>query len=208
MRLIPYILLIAGLKVSAHPVSYKDAFGLMSYNSSQMNEILLTYSFNYNLAVASTYVREKKSEFYIPRVNFLAQRWNNDDSQGNIYLSFGSGVEKYNSTSSNVRLAELVTDWESRKYYVYLEHLYMQRDNKDNPLWLERDDNHTKFRIGFSPFLADYNDLNVWLIGQITKHNDENIEATQFMRFYMKNVLWEIGADFNGGFAFNFMIHL
>lgn len=208
MRLILPLILLVSLKALAHPVSYKDAVGIMSYNNSQMNEILLTYSLNYNFALGTTYIREKQSEFYIPRLNFLAKRWNNEDSQGNLYLSAGSGIEKYNSAHYNVKLAEVVADWESRKYYVYLEHLHMLRDNKDNPLWLQRDDNHTKFRLGFAPFLADYNDLNVWFIAQLTKHNDESTEATQFMRFYMKNVLWEVGADFNGGFAINFMIHI
>lgn len=208
LKYLIYLLLLSVGTAYAHPVSYKDAIGLMSYNNSQMNEILMTYSFSHKFAFGTTYIREKKSEFYIPRINFLVNRWNNEDSQGNLYLSAGSGIEKYNSINSNVRLGEVVADWESRKYYVYLEHLYMLRDNRDNPLWQERDDNHIKFRLGFAPFLADYSDLNVWLIAQVTKHNTESTETTQFLRFYMKNVLWEVGADFNGGFAFNFMIHI
>lgn len=208
MRIILLLLILALSKANAHPVSYKGATGIMSYNSAEMNEILLTYSLSHELALGTTYIREKNSEFYIPRINFLAKRWNNEDSQGNFYLGAGSGIEKYNSSHHNVRLAEVVADWESRKYYVYLEHLHLLRDNKDNPLWLQRDDNHTKFRLGFAPFLADYSDLNVWMIAQLTKHNDETTEATQFFRFYMKNTLWEVGADFKGGFAFNFMVHL
>ncbi|MGZ3724826.1 MAG: hypothetical protein ACXWQQ_03470 [Pseudobdellovibrio sp.] len=180
----------------------------MSYNTPQMNELLLTYSFNYDLAAGVTYIREKNSEYYIPRINVLVNRWNNDDSQANIYLSAGSGVEKYNSENSNVRLAELVTDWESRKYYAYFEHLYMLRDNKNNPLWPQQNDNHDKVRLGFAPFLAGYNDLNVWLVAQFTKHNDESIDTTPLLRFYIKNVLWEVGSDFKGEFAFNFMVHI
>lgn len=191
----------------AHPVSYKGAFGVMSYNSAAMNEVLLTYSFSHRFALATTYLRESKSEFYIPRANFLVNRWNNEDSQGNFYLSAGSGIEKFNSTNYGVRLAEIVADWESRKYYTYFEHLYMKRGNDQNPLWLQQDDNHTKVRLGIAPFLADYEDLNVWFIAQLTKHNDEQIQTTQFLRFYMKNVLWEVGAGFDGSFAFNFMIH-
>ena len=208
MRLVLLIFTLAALEAKAHPVSYKGATGIMSYNNSQMNEMLLTYSLDYNFALGATYIREKKSEFYIPRVNFLAKRWNNDDSQGNVYLSAGSGIEKYNSSNSNVRLGEVIADWESRKYYVYLEHLHMLRDNSDNPLWLQRDDNHSKFRAGFAPFLADYSDLNVWYVAQFSKHNDESIETTQFIRLFIKNTLWEVGADFSGGFAFNFMIHI
>lgn len=192
----------------AHPVSYKDAFGLMSYNSPEMNEAMLTYSLSSRLALAGVYLRDSKSEFYIPRVNFLLKRWNNDDSQGNIYISGGSGYEKFADKNYDVKLAELVADWESRKYYIYFDHLYLNRSNKQNALLPDRDYNHSRFRVGTAPFLADYTDLNVWLILQSEKHlNQSNIEMTQFLRFYIKNTLWEIGARFDGGWAFNYMIH-
>lgn len=185
----------------------------MSYNDATKNELLLTYSFNFNYAVAMTYMNDAKSEFYIPRFNVLAKRWNNEDSQGNIYLSAGSGIEKFNAKSYGVNLGEIVADWESRKYYTYFEHLYLQRWNEDNVMMPDKSYNHSKLRLGFAPFLADYNDLNVWFITQFERHDvgtteDNRIEAAQFLRFYMKNVLWEVGAGFNKTIAFNFMIHL
>jgi hypothetical protein len=192
----------------AHPVSFKDGLGIMSYNNTKMNELLLTYSFNPRFALATTYIRDSKSELYIPRLDFLLQRWNNDDSQGNIYLSAGAGTEKFNAENYGVRLAEVVVDWESRKYYTYFEHLYINRDNDQNSLIPLQDYNHSKARVGFAPFLADYNDLNVWLILQVEKHNDEQTQTTPFLRFFMKNVLWELGAGFDGSMAFNFMIHI
>ncbi len=87
-------LLIFGFQAFAHPVSYKDAFGIMSYNSPKTNELLLTYSLNPKFAVAGTYLRDSKSEFSIPRADFLLQRWNNVDSQGNFYLTVGSFTER------------------------------------------------------------------------------------------------------------------
>ena len=210
LRLILGILVVIGsLKALAHPVSYKDAVGIMSYNSAKMSELLLTYSFSHRFALATTYLRDSKSEFYIPRANYLVKRWNETDSQGNFYLSAGSGIEKYGSKSYGAQLGEVVLDWESRKYYTYIDHIYIRRDNDANPLIPLQDYNHTKLRLGFAPFLADYEDLNVWLIAQVEKHNDEKqIDMTQFLRFYRKNVLWEIGAGFDGSLAFNFMIHL
>lgn len=197
-----------GTMAWAHPVSFKKGIGFMSYNSEAMNESLLTYSFSPKFAVATTYLRDSDSNFYIPRANFLVKRWNNDDSQANIYLSGGAGYENFNSESYGVRLGEIIIDWEDRKYYTYLEHLYLNRDNDQNTL-LQKNYNHTKARIGFAPFLADYTDLNVWFILQGEKHNNEKqIELTQFLRFYMKNVLWEIGAGSKGKLAFNFMIHM
>ncbi len=194
--------------VWAHPVSYKDAVGLMSYNTPQMSEVLLTYSLTPSFAIAGTYLRDSKSEFAIPRANFLLKRWNNEDSQANIYFSGGVGVEKFGDKTYGARLAELVADWESRKYYLYFDHLYLNRDNQDNLLLVEKDYNHSKLRAGLAPFLADYNELNVWLILQGERHLDESkIELTQFLRFYIKNVLWEVGARFDGGWAFNYMVH-
>lgn len=211
MKLIGLLVLSFALQGSiswAHPVSYKEAIGLMSYNTPEMTEILLTYSLSPRFAVAATYLRDSKSEFYIPRANFLIKRWNNEDSQGNFYLSGGAGYEKFASKNYNVRLAELVADWESRKYYIYFDHLYLNRDNNDNALLENREYNHSKLRLGTAPFLADYSDLNVWFILQAEKHLDKSqIEMTQFLRFYMKNTLWEIGAGFDGGWAFNYMIH-
>jgi hypothetical protein len=202
------IFLLWGQLISAHPVSYKGAVGLMSYNNMSMNEVLLTYSFNPNLAIAGFYLRDSKSEFYIPRTNFLLKRWNNEDSQANVYFSGGIGYEKFESKNYGVKLAELVADWESRKYYIYIDHLYLSRQNENNQLLPDRDYNHTKFRIGTAPFLADYSDLNVWLILQAEKHlNQPQIEMTQFLRFYIRNTLWEIGARLDGGWAFNYMVH-
>lgn len=201
--------LLINISALAHPVSYKGAVGIMSYNSPEMNELLLTYSFNFNYALGLTYLRDSKSEFAIPRFNYLVKRWNNHDSQGNLYVSVGAGAEKFNDKTYDVGLAEVIADWEDRQYYIYLEHLYLNRDNKDNPLLTNANYNHTKLRFGYAPFLADYSDLNIWTIIQFEKHLDEKlIEATPFLRFYMKNVLWEIGSGFDGTTKFNFMIHI
>jgi hypothetical protein len=207
MALITILLL--GVSASAHPVSYKDAVGIMSYNTPTTNELLLTYSLTPRFALATTYLRDSNSEFYIPRANFLLARWNEHDSQANIYLSGGSGWEKFNNKTYSAHLGEIIADWESRKYYVYLEHQYLKRNNTDNSLLPTQDYNHTKARFGFAPFLAEYDELNIWAILQFDKHLDSTqIEATPFLRFYIRNVLWEIGAGFNGSFNFNFMIHL
>ncbi len=204
-----FILILCGTAASAHPVSYEGAFGIMSYNSQRTNEALLTYSLTSQFAVATTYLREARSEFYIPRADFLVKRWNNTDSQGNIYFSAGTGIEKFNSQISGTQLGELVIDWESRKYYGYFEHVYLRRSNALNLDLPLQDYNNTKLRLGLAPYLADYNDLNIFMIAQFEKHNDDKqIQAMPFLRFFIKNVLWEVGAGFDGTFAFNLMIHL
>lgn len=170
---------------------------------------MLTYSLTPRFAVAATYLREDKSEFYIPRLNFLLQRWNNDDSQGNIYLSGGAGTEKYDSKNYDTSLAELIADWESRKYMAAFENQYFWRRNEDNPTLARKDLNRSKLRLGFAPFLAEYNELNIWYIAEFMNDSTRTqIQTTQYLRFYIKNVLWEVGVRTDGSFAFNFMLHL
>lgn len=208
-RIVLGLILLVNIKTLAHPVSYKDAVGIMSYNSPEANELLVTYSFNFNYAVALLYLRDAKSEFAIPRFNYLVKRWNNLDSQGNIYLSGGVGSEKFNDKTYDVRLVEFIADWEDRQYYTYIEHLNLTRNNELNAILPDRNYNHTKLRLGYAPFLADYNELNVWTILQFDKHNKEKqIKATPYLRFFMKNVLWEFGAGFDGTTKFNFMVHI
>ena len=117
-------------------------------------------------------------------------------------------LEKFEMKNYAADLFEFSADWESRKYYIDFDHLYISRSHNKNILIPDQHYNFTKVRAGLAPFLADYSDLNVWLILQAEKYSyKSNIEMTQFLRFYIKNTLWEIGARFDGGGAFNYMIH-
>lgn len=195
----------------AHPVPYKGAWGLMSFNSPEMSELTLVHSFTSQVAAATTYLKKSESEFYFARLNWLAKRWNNEDSQANIYLSAGVGAENYRTESQTAGLAGLGMDWESRRYYVLFDHLYLHRDHPRNPMIPNQGYGYYKFRIGTAPFLAEYDELNVWLIFQAEKYSGRNetngVELTQMLRFYIKNSLWEIGARLNGGWVFNYMVH-
>lgn len=190
----------------AHPVSFQGAWGLMSYNQETERELTLNYSFRSSFAGAASFYKFNNTvEAYIPRVNFLLKRWNNDDSQGNIYLSVGYGVEKSFNESSGLGLTEVDADWESRKYYFAAQYAQFFRNSSD---LVPRDDfRRSKGRIGFAPYLAEYTDLNTWFILQVEKKEDLDPEMTQFVRLFYRNVLLELGAPLNGGWAFNFMSH-
>ncbi len=209
MRQLYIFLLIAtlqGASISeAHPVSFQGAVSLMSYNKEKENEFLITYSATHWLAAGLTYYKIEDTEYTIPRVNFLAKRWNNEDSQGNIYLSTGYGSERSQNERTGVTLASIETDWESRKYYTSLQYNKFFRQDSDA---IDRSDfEHSKARFGMAPYLAEFNDINTWLIIQFEKMNDKPVETTQFVRLFYKNVLIELGATIGGGWAFNYMVH-
>lgn len=199
------ILFLASTKVLAHPVSYQGAVSLMSYNTAKENELMLTYSLKNYLAAGVTYQREDNVYFTVPRINYLAKRWNNEDSQGNIYLSAGYGQERSFDQALGVGLGAIDIDWESRKYYTSAAYSrYLRQDKED----IDRVDYEImKLRAGVAPYLGEFNEINTWLILQTEKRNDTAWELTQFVRLFYKNVLIEVGAGFNGSWALNYMVH-
>ncbi|WP_374028773.1 hypothetical protein [Bdellovibrio bacteriovorus] len=189
----------------AHPVSFQGATSLMSYNKENENELMLTYSVKNYLAAGLTYYKVEDVEYTVPRLNFLAKRWNNEDSQGNIYLSAGYGSERSFEERNGVTLVSADVDWESRKYYTSFQ--YNKYFRQDTEAANRTDFEMMKARVGVAPYLAEYNELNAWFIVQFEKSNDKAIETTQFIRLFYKNVLVEFGATIGGGWAFNYMVH-
>ncbi|KYG65493.1 hypothetical protein AZI85_17410 [Bdellovibrio bacteriovorus] len=188
----------------AHPVSFAGAFSLMSYNKENENEMLLTYSMTSRLAAGLMYFKTEEAEYTVPRLNFLAKRWNNEDSQGNIYLSAGYGTDRSYDEVKGVTLVSADVDWEDRRYYTSFQYTKYFREDSD----IQRTDfEQTKLRGGVAPYLAEFNELNTWLIVQFEKKNDSSIETTQFVRLFYRNILIEVGATIGGGGAFNFMSH-
>lgn len=197
---------VISLPALAHPVSFEGAWGVMSYNDKTENELTLNYSFKSYFSIATSFFKFADTiEATIPRATILAQRWNNEDSQGNIYLGAGYGLEKSFNESQGVGLAQIDADWESRKYYVAAS--YAQFFRKDSDLVRREDIKQGKARVGFAPYLAEYSDLNTWFIVQFKKQDSDDIETTQFVRLFYRNVLLEFGATLGGGGAFNFMAH-
>ena len=208
MKMFTFILIIISAltaQVHAHPVSYQGATSLMSYNKPDENEVLLTYSFRSYLAGGLYYFKEGDISYSLPRLNYLAKRWNNENSQGNVYLSAGYGAEKSYNETKGVGFASVDVDWESRKYYTSAAYSRFIRDNAGTQS--RPDFEMIKFRAGIAPYLAEYNEINAWFILQAEKQNDSSTQLTQFVRLFYRNVLVELGAGFNGEWAFNYMVH-
>lgn len=196
----------------AHPVAYAGSYSIMTWNSKDMTDWMFTHTFTPQYSLSAHYLRlntiEGKREYYIPAVNFLARRWNELDSQANVYLTVGHGGEKVKSSMKDTSLLALEADWESRKYYVsFREEAILSY--KKNGIKERRDIFMTKVRAGFAPYLAEFNELNAWFILEAEKINrsENNFELTPFVRLFYRNVLTEMGVNQKGEAKFNFMIH-
>ena len=193
----------------AHPVAFAGSYSLMGWNSKEMSDWMFTHSFtsNYSLSARKLRLETRDGErlFYLPQLNFLLKRWNELDSQANVYLSLGHGGEKVNRSFKDTSLLGLETDWESRKYYIsFKEEVAISHRNNDLNIY------QTKLRAGFAPYLAEFNELNSWFILQLehsNKASENGIKVTPLIRTFYSNVLMEFGASQKGEAQFNFMVH-
>lgn len=199
---------IMGTKAEAHPVAFAGSYSIMTWNSKEMNDWMFTHSFTSNFSLTARYLRldtkDGERTFYVPQASFLLKRWNELDSQANIYLSLGHGGEKVNSSFKNTSSAAIEADWESRKYYVsFREDVLISHKNSDRNIYM------SKARAGFAPYLAEFNEMNTWFILQadMTNKMEKDFKLTPFIRLFYHNVLTEFGVSSKGDAQFNFMVH-
>lgn len=208
MKMIFLVWAILGtVNLFAHPVIYKDGVVLWTQLSSESNVIRGSYTFDpsFSVELNSTYYRNlDKYRDYTLGVNYLVKRWLGADSQGNIYVQAHAGFYEQKEVDENGFVAHgmLMGDWESRKYYTaggamlyYFNDQYLPKFNA---------------RIGFAPYDAGMDALQSWLILQVSyfEENSKNIEVTPMLRFFYKNVLWEVGASLKGDFFLTLMTHM
>jgi hypothetical protein len=192
----------------AHPVAYSGSNSLMTWNSKMMSDWMYTHTFAPTYSLSARYQRIQTSNgertFYLPAINFLAKRWNELDSQANIYLSVGHGGEVVKHSFKDTSLLAVESDWESRKYYFSArEEALLVYKKRNNDIYM------TRARAGFAPYLAEFNELNSWFILQFEKQSRgmDNFTVTPMIRLFYHNVLTEFGVSQKGDAQFNFMIH-
>ena len=67
--------------------------------------------------------------------------------------------------------------------------------------------NRLDLTSGFAPYLADFDELNSWVLLRVrTNISFHNPLTIIMIRFFYRNFLWEMGQDFNGNTHLNFMV--
>jgi hypothetical protein len=125
------------------------------------------------------------------------------DSQANIYAGGGYGAASFMNQALGVAMANVSADWESRKYYLDAE--FQSLYAADTRYY-----NSIKLRASFAPYLAEYKELSIWFIVQFDTMPfvANNPFLTPMVRLFYKNILIELGADVQGSWMFNYMIHI
>lgn len=194
-------MLVLAVAAQANPTSYPGGTMVMLENSAMENSLLLNYTFapNYAIGYRALYDRDTQSTFHGAQLNYLAKRWNNPDSQGNIYFSGAAGAIHMPDRSANAwepaGLVGMQADWESRRYFTLYE----------NKLKVADDSSQTEFtqtaRLGVAPYVAEFGSLHTWLMVQFdhTPKHDDTFSTTPLVRFFYNAYLLEAGYNIDEG---------
>lgn len=188
----------------AHPVIYKGGWVYQGSFMPQMNEMNVSYTFHPKWSVVMNSNRFEMVDEYQDvtlGVNTLLKRWLQNDSQGNMYFGAHIGQYEDNNGDGQVNHAFLMGDWENREKYVLFKTKKYFYDGKETQDYLGR--------YGFAPFVAGMNRLQAWAILQVYYYEEQSREAmvTPMLRFFYKNVLWEMGSSTKGDSFLTLMIH-
>lgn len=191
----------------AHLVSSKDSTVVWSTQRPQEGRLHFNRSLRSWLAVGASHDRieqpEGTAQLAYGQANFLVRRWNRPGSQANLYATGGLGAGRLDDGTRLAWQGSLTADWETRDEFlmVMAEHVRLQG---------ARSFNHLMARAGLAPYRAEYDELQAWLMVDAEWRpyfRSERFMVTPLLRFFYRNVLWEMGSSLRGSWMLNLMVH-
>lgn len=190
--------------VEAKPISYPGGIMAMQENDETGHTLSLDYTITKDYAVG-LYAKQEEGgkEFKTigPQFNYLVKRWNMPDGQANIFNMTGAGDSHYHGTDGFSAWSSILLDYESRRIFTSYEIRGMYADHIETSVW-------QRARVGFAPYLANYDDLNTWFMLQFDNHpaKDQTRVITPLVRFFYKTTLVEAGYSSNHQVMFNWQL--
>ena len=188
----------------ARPISYAGGWMFMTGNDQFENNVSMVYSPTASIGIGPflDHYRDTDGELAGLEFNWLAKRWNNRDSQGNLYFLSGFGVAGDGGRERPGGFAGLEADWESRRYYVSYENRYTAAGDG------VRQEFQQKARVGVAPYVAESGSVHTWLMLQVDHFPEDGDPwtVTPLLRVFKGDYLAEAGVSDNGRFLFNLMI--
>jgi len=179
----------------------------MAFNQADMLDWQLLYTFHPKLSLGVDFIRDtmepQERNFLIPRVSWLVRRWNETDSQANIYVYGGVGVAHKGDLTAPAVEGGVEMDYETRSLYFSGKAQIIAARNF-NTLAVYQ------LRAGFAPYVGEANELHSWIIAQaqyLPYAPENSLRVGPVLRMFYKNVLWELGVSTKGNWNFNFMVH-
>jgi MerR family Zn(II)-responsive transcriptional regulator of zntA len=196
--------LLSPKQAEAKPISYVNGIMAMQENDETGHTLSLDYTIDPKLAVGLYAKKEnggKEFETVGPQINTLIKRWNFPDGQGNIFNMTGAGVSRYHGDNEFSAWSSILADYETRRIFTSYEIRGMYAGDIEKSVW-------QRARVGFAPYLANYDDLNTWFMVQVDHHpaKDDTVVVTPLVRFFYKTTLVEAGYSSNNHVMFNWLL--
>ena len=204
MKYLVIFLIMLSNYAHAHPVIFKGGWVYQGSFMPLMNEMKVSYTFDPKWSVVLNSHRFEMVDEYQDvaiGLNTLVKRWLQHDSQGNVYLGAHFGKYQDLNGDGSVGHAFLMADWEDREDYVVFKSKKFYFEDRQSQDYL--------IRYGFAPYVAGMNELQTWMILQAYYYEEQSKEAiiTPMLRFFYKNVLWELGSSTKGDSFLTLMVH-
>lgn len=201
--------ILAGLAMpaTARPVSYPGGWTVMQMNDAFSNSLHIHYSpaATYSIGYKGEYFRDGEWQFHGIQLNNLLHRWNNRDSQANLYLKTAAGVAysdqgTFDNKSEAAGFTGVAADWENRRLFTSYENRGIYAGDMGKEF-------SQKARVGVAPYIGDYGDVHTWLMLQAdhTPSARDELTITPLIRFFKGADLLEAGVNNNGKILFNFI---
>lgn len=199
------ILLVSSPSLAVKPISYPGGVTVMSMNDANMHQLHVLYTFTprFSLGPKLAYDRENDYTATMVDANFLLKRWNNPDSQGNIFVNLGVGsaysdAGDFDHETEPAFSGGVLADWEDRRYFTSYENQYVDAGDIDSAF-------HQSARVGVAPYVAEYGELHTWLMLQVDHHpeGENTTSVTPLVRLFKGTYLGEAGISNHGDILFN-----
>lgn len=193
-----FLFFLAPTLAMANPVSFKDGWGMMPTYMPDWHDLQVNYSFTnrYSAGISESYRKGKESEttFSLVQGNYLLKRWNELESQANVYASVAGGV-RHDSSEGDAAAGygALEADYETRRIYTLLSAETLQSAGGVTY-------SRIRSRAGIAPYKAPIESLHTWVIlqAEYMTEMDDKWTVTPLLRFFLDNFALELGLSLEG----------
>jgi hypothetical protein len=186
------------------PLSYVGGTMVMQENDETGHTLSIDYTFDPRFAVGLYSKYEiNQDAFWMagPQLNTLLKRWNLPGGQGNIFAMPGAGIARQGSRDEPAAWLTLLADYETRRVFFSYEPRVVYAGNIEKSFW-------QRAQAGFAPYLADYDQLNTWLMIKVDHHpaKNDHFVVTPFIRLFYKTYWLEAGYSSNNHIMVNWTV--
>lgn len=201
-----FVFALAGLDIVAHPVFFRGAWGVFAHTEGDKQSLSVNYSITQRWApqlrfqsMASGMSGAMDYNLGL-QINHRLWRKNQLGSQANIYLQLGAGCFSHVFNDRGLwTFFEGNADWETLTRFASISYAVSNDHQVEHAV---------KARLGFAPYKGTSNELTSWFMVETKwKSIAPEVDVTPLMRFFYKNVLWELGSSFRGNLFLTLMTH-